>query len=302
MVKSFAQEAWELRHYDSLMAKLLRVTKPQSRHWHTQDLLRRTVLALLFLAMYMVIFVQTARGVYTLGTMVLLIQYIQLIRLPLFSISFYVDNTQRAIANSRDYFEVLGEAPEQQTRTGSGELKVKRGHIKFTDVSFGYEDGDNVLMGVTFEAVPGSKLALVGESGEGKTTITNLLLGLDDARGGSITIDEQDITAVQQASLRLQIGVVFQEPALFSGTVRENITYARPDATQKQVEKAARAANAHDFIQKFPNGYDTEIGERGLELSGGQKQRIAIARALLKERRFSSWMRQHRVSIARVKC
>ena len=283
VVKSFVQEAWELRHYDSLMAKLLRVTKPQSRHWHTQDLLRRTVLALLFLAMYMVIFVQTARGVYTLGTMVLLIQYIQLIRLPLFSISFYVDNTQRAIANSRDYFEVLGEAPEQQTRTGSGELKVKRGHIKFTDVSFGYEDGDNVLMGVTFEAVPGSKLALVGESGEGKTTITNLLLGLYDARGGSITIDEQDITAVQQASLRQQIGVVFQEPALFSGTVRENITYARPDATQKQVEKAARAANAHDFIQKFPNGYDTEIGERGLKLSGGQKQRIAIARALLKD-------------------
>lgn len=283
VVKSFTQETWELKHYDSLMKRLIGFTKPQSRHWHKQDLLRRTLLAVLFLAMYLVIFIQTALGNYTLGTMVLLIQYIQLIRLPLFSISFYVDNTQRAIANSKDYFAVLEEEPELQDASGAGKLKVTKGAISFDAIDFRYDKVTPVLRSVSFEVVPGSKLALVGESGEGKTTITNLLLRLYDVDGGAIRIDGQDIAAVTQASLRANIGVVFQEPALFSGTVRENIAYAQPGASKQAVEKAARAANAHEFISKFPDGYDTEIGERGLKLSGGQKQRIAIARALLKD-------------------
>lgn len=283
VVKSFVQELHELRLFDGLLRQMVRTTSPQSKYWHWHDVLRRVVLAVINLALYAYIFVQTAHGHFTIGTMVLLIQYAQLIRIPLFSISFLVSQTQRAIANSKDYFMVMDEEPEHRVRRGAKALSVKQGHIVFDAVDFGYEDGANVLNGISFEARPGSKIALVGESGEGKTTITNLLLGFYDVRGGTITIDDQDISLVQQASLRQNIGVVFQEPALFSGTVRENICYARPDATQKQIEKAARAANAHEFIRKFPSGYDTEIGERGLKLSGGQKQRIAIARALLKD-------------------
>jgi ATP-binding cassette subfamily B protein len=140
-----------------------------------------------------------------------------------------------------------------------------------------------VLDGLSFTLQPGTKTALVGESGEGKTTITNLLLGLYVPQSGSIAIDGQDISGSTRASLRAASAVVFQEPALFSGTVYENIAYGNPGATKRDVEAAAKAANAHEFITKFEQQYETEIGERGLKLSGGQKQRIAIARALLKD-------------------
>ena len=130
--------------------------------------------------------------------------------------------------------------------------------------------------------MPSKKVALVGESGEGKTTLTNLLMRLYEPSSGRILIDGIDIKDVTQASLRLNIGVVFQDPSLFSGTIRENITYANPKATNADVERASKGANAHEFIEKLENGYDTQIGERGLKLSGGQKQRLAIARAILK--------------------
>jgi ATP-binding cassette subfamily B protein len=283
VVKSFVQERLELRAYDKLMDSAIATTRPQSRYWHTQDMIRRTVLAVLFLAMYAIIFIGTANGTYTIGTMVLLIQFSALVRIPLFSISFYVDNTQRAIANSKDYFKVIDETPEVTDQPGAKPLTVSNGHVQFTNVIFGYNDDADVLKGLSFELMPNSKLALVGESGEGKTTITSLLLRLYDPRSGSIAIDGQDISNVKQQSLRSQIAVVFQEPALFSGTIKENIAYGRPNASQKEVEAAAKAANAHDFISKFEHGYDSKIGERGLKLSGGQKQRIAIARALLKD-------------------
>jgi ATP-binding cassette subfamily B protein len=153
----------------------------------------------------------------------------------------------------------------------------------FDHVSFGYEADALVLSDLSFTLQPDSKLALVGESGQGKTTITSLLLRLYEPNQGTITIDGQNINDVRQSSLRENIAVVFQEPALFSGTVRENIAYARPDATEAEVTAAAKAANAHEFISNFEKGYNSEIGERGLKLSGGQKQRIAIARALLKD-------------------
>lgn len=283
VVKSFVQESLELSTYRKIMDQIVDITKPQSRYWHSQDMLRRIVLAVMFLAMYSIIFIGTAKGTYSLGTMVLLIQFSSLIRIPLFSLSFYVDNTQRAIANSKDYFKVMDEEPEIRDHAGAKPLTVKKGLIDFTNVSFAYSDEAKVLKELSFSLKPHTKLALVGESGEGKTTITSLLLRLYEPSDGLITIDGQDITNVTQASLRAQIAVVFQEPALFSGTIRENIAYARPSATKAEVEAAAKAANAHDFIKKFDKGYESEIGERGLKLSGGQKQRIAIARALLKD-------------------
>lgn len=282
VVKSFVQEALELKTYNGIMDRVITTTKPQSRYWHSQDIIRRAILSVLFLAMYAIIFIGTARGTYSLGTMVLLIQFSGLIRIPLFSLSFYVDNTQRAISNSKDYFKVMDEQPELQDQANARSLQVKKGKIVFDDVHFGYDD-TTVLKGLNFTVKPNSKLALVGESGEGKTTITSLLLRLYEVGTGAITIDGQNINSVTQASLRSNIAVVFQEPALFSGTIRDNIAYARPGATAAQVEAAAKAANAHEFIHKFDQGYESEIGERGLKLSGGQKQRIAIARALLKD-------------------
>ena len=283
VVKSFVQEALELTTYGKWLDKVIGTTKPQSRYWHTNDALRRLVLSLLFFAMYTIIFVGTAQGHYSIGTMVLLIQFTSLARIPLFSLSFYVDNTQRAIANSREYFMVMDEQPEIRDQPDAKALKVTKGHIGFDHVEFAYSDDTPVLRGLSFSVEPNSKVALVGESGEGKTTITSLLLRLYEANSGGITIDKQDITQVTQESLRSQIAVVFQEPALFSGTIRENIAYAKPNASLKDIEAAAKAANAHDFISKFEKGYNSEIGERGLKLSGGQKQRIAIARALLKD-------------------
>ncbi|HSW66358.1 MAG TPA: ABC transporter ATP-binding protein [Bacillota bacterium] len=283
VVKSYLQEARELAFLGKHYAQALKTTRPQSKLWHKQDVWRRLILNLIFLGVFVYIFVATARGEYSLGTMVLLIQYAMLIRIPIFTISFLVDQTQRAVSNTREYFEVMDQQPEIIDHAGAKALQIARGEIVFDDVHFAYDTDKPVLKGISFTVAPDTKVALVGESGEGKTTITNLLLRLYEVSGGQIRIDGQNINDVTQHSLRGAIGIVFQEPALFSGTIRENISYAHPGATEEQITAAAKAANAHEFITKFDSGYDTEIGERGLKLSGGQKQRIAIARALLKD-------------------
>jgi ATP-binding cassette subfamily B protein len=283
VVKSFLQERRELRFFAGRYDKVVATTHPQSKLWHGQDILRRSVLNVIFLAVFVFIFVETARGTYSIGTMVLLIQFAMLIRIPIFTISFLVDQTQRAVSNTRDYFEAMDVKPEIADKQDATQLQVKSGEIVFDDVNFSYDGDKAVLRGISFTVRPDTKLALVGESGEGKTTLTNLLLRLYDTTSGEIRIDNQAVRDVTQRSLRRAIGVVFQEPALFSGTIRENIAYAQPNATNEAVVAAAKAANADEFIEKFEKGYDTEIGERGLKLSGGQKQRIAIARALLKD-------------------
>ena len=283
VVKSYLQEKRELSVFSKYFGHAVTTTYPQSRLWHRQDVVRRVVLNLIFFGIYAYIFVEAARGAYTLGTMVLLIQYAALIRLPIFSISYLVDQTQRAIVNTKDYFDAMDTMPDIIDDASASELVVTKGHVEFDTVQFGYETKTPVLKGISFELVPGSKTALVGESGEGKTTITSLLLRLYDVNEGFINIDSQDIAQVTQHSLRRAVAIVFQEPALFSGTIRENIAYAKPGAKEAEVIAAAKAANADEFISKFDKGYDSEIGERGLKLSGGQKQRIAIARALLKD-------------------
>lgn len=283
VVKSFLQEARELRFFGKYYGKAVKTTSPQSKYWHKQDVIRRLVLNVIFFAVYMYIFIETARGQYSIGTMVLLIQYATFIRIPIFSISFLVDSSQRAIANTKDYFEVMDAQSEVMDSDSASSLKVTKGEIVFERVVFSYDADKAVLQDISFAIAPDSKVALVGESGEGKTTITNLLLRMYDVKEGRIYIDGQDTREITQSSLRAAIGVVFQEPALFSGTIRENIAYGRPKASFKAIEEAAKAANAHEFIAKFEKGYDTQIGERGLKLSGGQKQRIAIARALLKD-------------------
>lgn len=283
VVKSFGREKGELGLFQSHYQKAVETTWPQSRLWHWQDVQRKLALNVIFLAVYGYICVMAARGEYSLGTMVLLLQYAALIRMPIFSISFIVDQSQRAVANTRDYFAAMDKVAETDDKNRTRILVPTRGEVKLTEVVFGYEVQQPILRGVSFTLQPGMKAALVGESGEGKTTITSLLLGLYAPQQGTIEIDGQDIARATLQSLHDATAVVFQEPALFSGTVRENIAYGKPTAGDEDIRRAAQAANADEFIAKFDRGYDTEIGERGLKLSGGQKQRIAIARALLKD-------------------
>ncbi len=283
VVKSYIQEKRELGFFNKHFSIVVNTNKPQSKHWHKQDVKRRLILNVIFYGVYLMIFYQATQGTLSPGQAVTLILYAMNIRIPIFTISWLVEQTQRAVADSRDYFEVMELKAEIEDKKGAKNLVIKSPEVIFNDVHFGYEKGQDVIKGMSFKLKSNSKVALVGESGEGKTTLTNLLLRLYEPTSGTITIDGQNVVDVTQESLRHNIGVVFQDPSLFSGTIKENISYAKPDASDEDIEKASRAANAHEFVEKLENGYDTQIGERGLKLSGGQKQRLAIARAILKD-------------------
>ena len=283
VVKSFAQELAEGQFFRSKRREIEQRTSGQSVEWHKYDILRRLGLSVVFFGIYAYIILEAFRGRYTLGDVTLLLQLVTTAQFPLFGSSFIVEAIQRAQAGSQDFFSVMDMEPSIKDTPGAKTLQVGDGRVEFKNVKFAYNDGKKVLNGINFSVDPGTKLALVGESGEGKTTITNLLLRFYALSSGRISIDGTDVTTVTQASLRQHIAVVFQEPALFSGTVRDNIAYGQPEATTLQVTAAATAANALGFIEKLPQGFDTEIGERGVKLSGGQKQRVAIARAILKD-------------------
>lgn len=285
VVKSYVRESLEYRHFAKRYRKTIAITRKQSRYWHSMDIVRGVVLSVIFFMIFAYIFVQTTERRFSIGDMVLLITLINNLRMPLFNMSFIVDNFQKALAGSRDFVGVMTLRPAIEDLPHAPELVVSRGAVEFRNVSFRYASAMQkpVLSDISFTLHPGEHVALVSESGGGKTTLTNLLMRLYQPDSGEITIDDVAIDAVQQKSLRRHIATVFQEPALFSGTIRENIAYGADEPTGEQVIAAAKAANAHDFISELDKGYDTQIGERGLKLSGGQKQRIAIARAVLKD-------------------
>ena len=304
VTKSFVRERTELDTFDGHYRRAVATTNTQSSWWHRMDVARRGSLNVIFFGIYLIIFAQTASGIFTLGDMVLLIQLVAMARTPVMMMSFLVDSSQHAIAGSKSYFEVMDETPEpfaavgeirspdlSPTATTGGAAPAASAWpvvpdaptIAFDGVSFGYDSHAEVLHDITFDMARGERLALVSESGGGKTTLVNLLLGLYSPSAGTISIAGTDTASVSLAQVRSQIGVVFQDASLFSGTVRENLSYGRPGATDAELEQAARRANAHDFIAKLSDGYDTVIGERGVRLSGGQKQRIAVARAMLKD-------------------
>jgi ATP-binding cassette subfamily B protein len=199
---------------------------------------------------------------------------------PLRSLGMWIGQAQRATASGERIFQIMDEPEEIADRPGAAPLPPGPGRIRFEGVSFEYLPGRPVLHGVDLDVAPGTTVALIGHTGSGKTTLTSLVPRFYDATAGRITIDGCDVRDVRLASLRREIGVIAQDPFLFSATVRENIAFGRGDLSIQEVERAARLAQAHEFVERLPNGYETVIGERGITLSGGQRQRLAIARAL----------------------
>jgi subfamily B ATP-binding cassette protein MsbA len=192
-------------------------------------------------------------------------------------------NLERSLVNARMIYEILDIEPQQRDAADAAELSVDKAEIRLDDVSFAYAPGQPVLQGVSFTAVAGRTTAIVGASGAGKSTIIALLQRFYDVTGGRITIDGQDIAGVTKQSLRRSIAYVSQQPYLFAGTIRDNIRYGRSDATDAEVEEAARLAQADDFVRALPAGYETPVGENGMTFSGGQRQRLSIARAIVRK-------------------
>ncbi len=209
--------------------------------------------------------------------------YLNLFYQPVAGFATLMENMQQSMAGAERVFAILDTEPEIRDRPGAVDLDQCEGKIEFRNVDFSYETGDKVLDEISFTVEPGKMLALVGPTGVGKTTLTQLISRFYEPQSGQILVDDIDIMDVTVSSLRRNISPVLQDTFLFNGTVGENIAYADPDATQEQIVDAAKAAYIHDDIMLMPDGYDTQVGERGVKLSGGQKQRIAIARAILRK-------------------
>jgi ABC-type multidrug transport system fused ATPase/permease subunit len=206
--------------------------------------------------------------------------YLAMLVTPLRSLGMWIGQAQRATASGERIFQVLDEPEEVADRPGADELPPGEGALRFENVGFGYLDDRPVLRGIDLDVPAGRTIALIGHTGSGKTTLTSLVPRFYDVDFGSVKVDGVDVRDVQITSLRRAIGVISQDPFLFSATVRENIAFGRGELSDEEVERVARAAQAHEFVERLPQGYDTVIGERGITLSGGQRQRIAIARAL----------------------
>ncbi|MGQ9458795.1 MAG: ABC transporter ATP-binding protein [Anaerolineae bacterium] len=227
------------------------------------------------------------RGELSVGTLVAILAYVTSLYEPIHRLTEIDNIIQQAIAAAERIFELLDQKPEIRDTPDAVDLEAVQGHIVFEHVWFRYTpDGEEVLQDVSFEMRPGEVVALVGPSGAGKTSIANLICRFYDPVRGRITLDGHDLRQVKVASLRKHVAVVLQDTFLFNTTVRENLLCGKPDTTEEELVAAARAAYAHDFIMALPQGYDTEIGERGVRLSGGQKQRLALARAILADPRI----------------
>jgi ATP-binding cassette, subfamily B, multidrug efflux pump len=225
---------------------------------------------------------QIITGLLTLGEWQEFSLYLIYLFFPIAQFGFIITQLGQASASADRIFEILDAKNDIVDRPNAIKLPDVTGTVKFENVTFRYfGGGEPVLKNVSFAANPGETIALLGATGSGKTTIINLLPRFYDPSEGRITIDDHDLRDVKLESLRSKIGIVLQETTLFSGSIRDNIAFGKPDASQEEIESAAKAAQAHDFIMSFPDGYNTHVGERGATLSGGQKQRVAIARALL---------------------
>jgi ATP-binding cassette subfamily B protein len=287
VIKAFVREPFEEARFDAVNQDYYQLALRVNR---LISLAFPTIFGLLNVATLAVYWVggrQVILGSLTLGELVAFSNYIMMAFFPIIALGATIAFVATAGASATRIFEILDADIDITEKPGARELPPVEGRVTFDHVTFRYiADGEPVLNEVTFEAQPGQTLALLGATGSGKSTIINLVPRFYDVTEGAVLIDGHDVRDLTLDSLRGQIGIVLQETTLFEGTIRENLAFGRPEATQEEIQEAARAAEAHDFIMSFAEGYDTRVGERGVTLSGGQKQRVAIARALLLDPRI----------------
>ncbi len=287
VVQAFARERHEVARFERSATDLM---QQQIRVARVMSFLFPVIFLTATLGQLVILYFggrQMIAGTLTVGEWQKFGFYLVYVFFPLGQLGFIISQMSQATASAHRIFEILDARNEVADKPGAQPLPPVEGRVGFDDVSFRYfGEGEPVLSGISFEAQPGQTVALLGATGSGKSSIINLIPRFYDVTEGAVRIDGHDVRDITIESLRQQIGIVLQETNLFSGTIRDNIAFGRPQATDEEVVAAARAAAAHDFITAFPQGYATPVGERGATLSGGQKQRIAIARALLLDPRI----------------
>ena len=285
VVKSFVRESYEIKRFEE---QNWRNFQAAMKNVKLSSLLTPTVEFLAAIAVTFIVWFggyEVVNGVITAGELVAFLTYAVNLANPVKRLSRVYAAIQKAMAAADRVFNIMDLEEKITDVPGAKPLPPIKGKVEFKDITFSYKEGQPALQHISLKAEPGQMIALVGPSGSGKSTIANLIPRFYDVDSGVITIDDHDIRQVTADSLREQIGLVPQETMLFSTSVMENIRYGRLEATDEEVIEAAKAANAEEFIKELPEGYDTKLGERGLNLSGGQRQRLAIARAILKNPR-----------------
>ncbi len=290
-VKYFGNEAHEAARYDASLARYERAAVKVQVSLNMLNLGQAMIVATGLTLIMLMAAGGMRNGSMTVGKFVLINTYLMQLYQPLNFLGMVYMTIRQGLVDMEQMFRLLRVPSDVTNRPGVAELAAHlsegpAGEVRFENVAFGYGPDRAILRGVEFAVPAGRKLAIVGPTGAGKSTISKLLFRFYDVADGRITIDGQDIRDVTQQSLRSAIGVVPQDTVLFNDTIRYNIAYGRPDASQTEIEHAARLAQVHDFVMKLPDGYDTRVGERGLKLSGGEKQRVAIARTILKDPRI----------------
>ena len=286
VVKSFAQEEKEREKFAARTEAVFDQTIRANRQRALYVPLISWVPLVAQAAVLLVGARMVSSGELSVGGFVAFNLYLGLLVVPLRSLGMWIGQAQRATASGERIFQVIDEPEDVTDRHGAGELPAGGGHIRFERVGFEYIPGRPVLEEVDLDVPPGRTIALIGHTGSGKTTLTSLVPRFYDVTAGRVTIDGADVRDVKLSSLRSEIGAISQDTFLFSATVRENIAFGAPRLSDDELEHAARLAQAHEFIERLPDGYDTVIGERGITLSGGQRQRLAIARALVLDPRI----------------
>jgi ATP-binding cassette subfamily B protein len=280
VVKSFAQEPQESAKFHARSEDVFRQTLRANRQRALYVPFISWVPMLAQAAVLLIGARMVTSGQLTVGGFVAFNLYLGMLVMPLRSLGMWIGQAQRATASGERIFEIMDEPEEIADQPGAVGLPAGGGHLRFENVRFEYLEGRPVLDGVELDVAPGKTIALIGQTGAGKTTLTSLVPRFYDVTEGRVTVDGNDVRDIELTALRHAIGVISQDPFLFSASVRENITFGAPDLDDAEVERIARLAQAHEFVEQLPEGYDTVIGERGITLSGGQRQRLAIARAL----------------------
>jgi subfamily B ATP-binding cassette protein MsbA len=286
VIQAFAQETRSLARFTVESENYYLARVKGIRYWSTFFPALNFVAALGTVIVLGAGSVMVVNGTITIGTLVAFLSYVTFFYAPINRLT-EIDNVfQQATAAAERIFELFDTQSDVVDAPGAVELPRLEGHVTYDDVHFRYGTGDKVLQDVSFTMAPGEVVALVGRSGAGKSSIANLLCRFYDPILGAVSVDGHDLRSVTLDSLRNQVAVVLQDTFLFNATVRENLLFAKPDASEADLLSATKAAYAHDFIEALPDGYDTEVGERGVKLSGGQKQRLALARAILADPRI----------------